>query len=125
LIKVSNVLQDIYHEANSQLFLVNLKQDIPIGVLPVMYIHFLYVWLSHVVYVCWRWQRNHKKIQKSWGATKHTEGFGCYSKAVLMRRIHRNNAPIATSLYHRHTGALIIWGKMKICRKNQTFEAIG
>ena len=26
-------------------------------------------------------------------ASKHTEGFRCYAKAILIRRVHRNNAP--------------------------------
>ena len=50
-----------------------------------------------------------QKIQKSWGATK--QGFGCFAKAILMRRIHQNNAPTITSVGHRHTGALTNWGK--------------
>jgi len=43
LIKASNVLQYIWHEADSQLRLMNLKHDLMVGILPVMYIYFLYV----------------------------------------------------------------------------------
>jgi len=35
--------------ANSQLFLLNLNQDLVVKVLLVIYIHFLYVWLAHVI----------------------------------------------------------------------------
>jgi len=35
--------------ANSQLFLLDLNQDLVVKVLLVIYIHFLYVWLAHVI----------------------------------------------------------------------------
>jgi len=43
LIKVSNVLQDIYHEAYNQLFSLNSKQDLDVGVLLVIYIFTFYM----------------------------------------------------------------------------------
>jgi len=55
---------------------------------------------------------------------KHRKGFICCAEAILMRRIHRDNAPATTSVGYRHTGALNNCGKMKICKKHQTFEAI-
>jgi len=45
LVKISNVLQDIYHEADGELFLLNLKQDLTVGVL-VLYIYSLFVCLA-------------------------------------------------------------------------------
>jgi len=56
--------------------------------------------------------------------TWHT-GFFYYTKAILMRREHRNNAPTTIAVGRHCTGALNNWGKMKICKKHQTFEAIG
>jgi len=40
------------------LFLLNLKQDLGFSVLPVTYVHVLYVWLAHFVYML-------KAIEKS------------------------------------------------------------
>ena len=48
----------------------------------------------------------------------------CYTKAILMRRKLRNNSRTTTAFGLHHTGAWINWGKMKICKKHQTFEAI-
>jgi len=48
---LSNVLQNIYHETVSLLFSLNLKQDLTFGVLLVIYIHFLYVWLAHIIFM--------------------------------------------------------------------------
>ena len=47
-----------------------------------------------------------------------------YTKAILMRRKHRNNS-WTTTAFGLHTGALNNWGKMKICEEHQTFEAMG
>jgi len=47
-----------------------------------------------------------------------------YTKAILMRHKHRNNLQTTTLFGLHHTGALNNWGKMKICKKHQTFEAI-
>ena len=46
-----------------------------------------------------------------------------YTKAILMRRKPRNNSQTTTA-FVLHTGVLNNWGKMKICKKHQTFEAI-
>jgi len=45
-------------------------------------------------------------------------GYRCYAKATLLRRIHQNNAPTTTSVGHRHTGTLITYGKINICKKS-------
>jgi len=42
-----------------------------------------------------------------------------------MRREHRKIAPTTIAIDRRHIGALNNWGKIKICKKHQTFEAIG
>ena len=47
-----------------------------------------------------------------------------YTKAKLMRRKYRDNSRTTTAFGLHHTGALNNWGKMKICKKHQTFEAI-
>jgi len=50
-----------------------------VGILLIFDNHlFTYLACTHRRHVC-------KKIQKSWGATKHTEGFGCYEKAILKK----------------------------------------
>jgi len=41
-----------------------------------------------------------------------------------MRREHRHNAPATTAVGLHYTRALNNWGKMEICKKYQTFEAI-
>jgi len=46
------------------------------------------------------------------------------TKAILMRRKCQNNSRTTTTFGFHHTGALNNCGKMKICKKNQTFEAI-
>ena len=46
-----------------------------------------------------------------------------YTKAILMRRKYRNNSRTTTA-FGLHTRVLNNWGKMKICKKHQTFEAI-
>ena len=45
-----------------------------------------------------------------------------YTKAILMRREHRNNAPTTNAVGRHHIGALNNWRKTKICKKHQTFE---
>jgi len=47
-----------------------------------------------------------------------------YTKAMLMKNKHRNNAPETTAVGHHHTGALNSGEKVKICKKHQTFEVI-
>jgi len=47
-----------------------------------------------------------------------------YTKAILVRRKHRNNALTTTAIGLHHTGTLNNSGKMKICKKHQTIEAI-
>ena len=46
-----------------------------------------------------------------------------YTKAILMRRKLRKNSRTTTA-FGVHTGVLNNWGKMKICKKHQAFEAI-
>ena len=46
-----------------------------------------------------------------------------HTKAILVRRKLRNNSQTTTAFF-LHTGVLNNWGKMKICKKHQTFEAI-
>jgi len=41
------------------------------------------------------------------------------------KRQHRVNAPATAAIGHRHTGALNCEEKIKICKKHETFEAIG
>jgi len=65
-------------------------------------------------------------MQKSWGATKHTESLDNYVKALLKKNRHQDNPPATTAIGHRHTIVLnIVRGKMKFCKKRQTFEVIG
>jgi len=66
-----------------------------------------------------------QQIKKSRGATKRTEDFGCCIKAVLMKLKHQDNSPATIAVGHCHTTALSSEGKMKICKKHQTFEVIG
>jgi len=47
-----------------------------------------------------------------------------YTKAILMKRVHRNNSPTTTAFGLHHTVALNNSGKMRICKKHRTFEAI-
>jgi len=68
--------------------------------------------------------RNHKKIQKSQGATKHTEKFWLLRQGNTEEKTHRDNAPASSVIGHRHTVALNSGGTMKTCKKHQTFEAI-
>ena len=60
-------------------FYCNLKQDLTVGVLLIIYTHFC-VFGLHKSSTCWGWRRNHKKIKKSWGAINHTQSFGCYER---------------------------------------------
>ena len=46
-----------------------------------------------------------------------------YAKTILVRRKLRNNSRTTTA-FVLHTGVLNNWGKMRICKKHQTFEAI-
>ena len=46
-----------------------------------------------------------------------------YTKAILVRRKLRNNSQTTTAFF-LHTVVLNNWGKMKVCKKHQTFEAI-
>ena len=46
-----------------------------------------------------------------------------YTKAILVRRKLQNNSRTTTA-FVLHTGVLNNWGKMRICKKHQTFEAI-
>ena len=47
-----------------------------------------------------------------------------YTKAILMRRKHRNTSRTTTAFGLHHTGALNNGGNMKISKKHQTFEVI-
>jgi len=96
----------------TRLFSLNLKQELTVGILLVIYIHVLHFWLTHIVNNMLEVRKESLITQKSWGARKRTESFGFYAKAMLMRRIHRNNASSDGE-------------KIKICEKHQTFEAIG
>jgi len=55
---------------------------------------------------------------------QHTEGFGCYAKAILVQHKHPTNASATTTVGHRHTGTLHSGGKIKICKTHQAFEMI-
>jgi len=46
-------------------------------------------------------------MQKSWGATKHTEGFGSTAQAVRKKNNQRNNAPASAAIGHRQAGKKI------------------
>ena len=46
-----------------------------------------------------------------------------YAKAILVRRKLQNNSQTTTA-FVLQTGVLNNWGKIKICKKHQTFEAI-
>jgi len=50
-----------------------LNKDLAVIILLVLCNHFSRVWLAYIF------------VQIPWGATKHTEGFGCYPKAVLKK----------------------------------------
>ena len=49
--QVSNILRNTKHEADSHLFSLHANQDLPFGVLLVIYINFLHVWLAHIVHM--------------------------------------------------------------------------
>jgi len=52
--------------------------------------------------------------------------FRSLRKGNAVQNRHQDNAPATTAIGHRHhhTGALNNGGKMKICKKHQTFEVI-
>jgi len=56
--------------------------------------------------------------------TLHSVHIFYYTNAILMRRKYRHNSRTTTAFGLHHTGASNNWGKMKICKKHQTFEAI-
>ena len=67
-----------------------------------------------------------EESQENTEILKHHEahrGFLLLHKALLMRREHRNSAPTTIAVGRRYTGALNDWGKVKIRKKHQTFEA--
>jgi len=66
-------------------FALNLKQDLAVGILLVLYFHF-FTCLSCTQRLHFRGDRGATRKYRIWGATKHTEGFGCYK--------HRNNVPV-------------------------------
>jgi len=51
--------------------------------------------------------------------------FSLLRKTMLKKNRHQDNAGATTVIGHRYTRALNSGGKMKICKKLQTFELIG
>jgi len=81
-----------------------------VGILLIFDNHlFTYLACTHRRHVC-------KKIQKSWGATKHTEGFGCYEKAILKKK---NNGG---AFHKRITGNFMVYQDRLQTHLLQLFE---
>jgi len=102
-------LRNIQLKADNRLFSLNLKQDLAVGVLLVIYIHFLHVWPTHIVdmLVIEESQENIEIMRRH---QAHQRSLGYYENAMPMKYKHWNNAPTTTAVGHR--GASNCGGKM-------------
>ena len=107
------------------MFSLNLKLDVTVVILLVLYNHFLHIWLAHTIDMLGMIQNSQKNTEIK-RCHETYERFWLLPEGNTAEKQTPDNAPenTCTEICHHHTGALNSGGKIKICEKHQTFEVI-
>jgi len=96
-----------------------------VSVLPVIYIHFVYVWLAHIAYIL-------EVVKESLENTKILRPHEAHIKVLLLHRSNTDETHTTkqctnnySTLVGNSCSGALHWGKIKICKNHQTLEASG